>query len=84
MSSEELAEVVQFELDAMHTTAEELAALLDDVQKRLPTIREKTAAGAFFAQFYTGVENILKRISRYHGKSLPQGDIWHLELFERF
>lgn len=43
-----------------------------------------TAAGAFMAQFYSGVENILKRICRFHGVELPKGDAWHLELFEWF
>lgn len=84
MQRDELIEVVRFELDAMQTTAQELAVLLSDVQERDPTLREKTAAGAFLAQFYTGVENILKRISRYHGIPLPHGDTWHLDLFQRF
>ena len=84
MQRDELIETVQYELDAMHTTVEELAALLNDVQERMPTIREKTAARAFLAQFYTGVENILKRISRYQGVSLPHGDTWHLDLFQQF
>lgn len=84
MQRDALIEAVQYELSAMHSTAAELAALLDDVQGRMPTIREKTAAGAFLAQFYTGVESILKRISRYHGVSLPYGDTWHLDLFRRF
>lgn len=49
-----------------------------------PTVREKTAAAAFLAQFYTGIENILKRISRYHGVPLPSGETWHVDLFQRF
>jgi hypothetical protein len=39
--------------------------LQGDVASREPTVREKTAAAAFLAQFYNGVEIILKRISRY-------------------
>lgn len=84
MQREELIESVRHELDALQTTVEELTALLVDVQGRSPTIREKTAAGAFLAQFYTGVENILKYISRHHGVPLPHGDTWHLDLFQRF
>jgi hypothetical protein len=51
---------------------------------REPTVREKTAAAAFLAQFYSGIENILKRISRYHNVPLPTGETWHVDLFQRF
>ncbi len=51
---------------------------------REPTIREKTAAAAFLAQFYNGVENILKRLSRYHNIAIPSGETWHLDLFQRY
>jgi hypothetical protein len=61
-----------------------LLALQEDVARRQPTIREKTAAAAFLAQFYTDIENILKRISRYHGVPLPSGETWHVDLFQRF
>lgn len=36
------------------------------------------------AQFYGGIENILKRISRFNSVSLPSGDTWHIDLFKRF
>lgn len=36
------------------------------------------------AQFYNGVENILKRICKYHGVPLPEGPNSHAELFKRF
>jgi hypothetical protein len=58
--------------------------LYTDVAEREPTVREKTAAAAFLAQFYTGIENILKRISRYHDVPLPTGDTWHVDLFRHF
>jgi len=31
-----------------------------------------------------GVENILKRIARFHGVELPHGERWHVKLFEQF
>jgi len=34
-------------------------------------LRDKTAAAAFLAQFYSGIENILKRISRFYHVNLP-------------
>jgi hypothetical protein len=68
----------------METILQELAALRNDVAGRGPTVREKTAAAAFLAQFYGGVENILKRISSFHAVDLPVGNTWHIELFKRF
>jgi hypothetical protein len=65
-------------------TAVEFDALQQDVAGRHPTVREKTAAAAFLAQFYSGIENVLKRLSRFHGVDLPVGENWHLELFHRF
>jgi len=80
----ELREEIAVELEAMETTVNELRALQQDVAGREPTIREKTAAAAFLAQFYNGAENILKRISRYHNVPLPTGGAWHISLFQRF
>ena len=84
MKPAELGEEVTVELEALEATVNELLALQEDVARREPTVREKTAAAAFLAQFYTGIENILKRISRYHGVPLPSGETWHVDLFQRF
>jgi len=80
----ELQEEISIELEAMQIVVTELAALQNDTIDREPTLREKTAAAAFLAQFYNGVENILKRICLYHGQPLPTGEMWHLDLFKRF
>ncbi len=84
MKPAELAEEIALELQALEATVDELLALQRDIARREPTVREKTAAAAFLAQFYNGIENILKRISRYHGIPLPVGETWHVDLFQRF
>jgi hypothetical protein len=80
----ELREDVSVELEALEAIVQELLALQADVADREPTVREQTAAAAFLAQFYTGVENILKRISAYHHVPVPTGETWHVDLFRRF
>jgi hypothetical protein len=45
---------------------------------------KKTVAAAFIAQFYGGIENILKRIHHYYDVPMPTGDSWHIEIFKRF
>jgi hypothetical protein len=84
MTTKELREEIAIELELMATTAKEVHLLLDDLSGREPTVREKTAAAAFIAQFYGGVENILKRIHRYYGVPMPIGESWHIEVFRRF
>ena len=68
----------------MAVIVDELMALQNDIASHSPTLREKTAAAAFLAQFYNGIENILKRIAVFHDVELPSGETWHVELFQRF
>lgn len=84
MTVARLREEIAIELALMESTMSELLALKDDLAGREPTVREKTAAGAFLAQLYSGVENILKRISRYYDVSLPVSETWHIALFESY
>jgi hypothetical protein len=81
---DEFREEIAVELEALEVTVGELLALQRDLAHREPTVREKAAAAAFLAQFYNGIENILKRISRYRNVPLPAGETWHVELFQRF
>jgi len=74
MTTDELREEIGIELELIGDTVRELSSLRNDVGAREPTVREKTAAAAFMAQFYGGVENILKRISRFHAVPLPAGN----------
>jgi hypothetical protein len=84
MSPDELAGDVRTELELIAETVEEATRLAAEVRGRSPTVREKTAGGAFVAQFYSGIENILKRLCRFHNVEMPEGGAWHLELFEWF
>lgn len=84
MTFEELLEEIRIELKLMETTVHELVALSNYISDREATNWEKTAASAYMAQFYTGVENILKRISKYYNVALPETGDWHIKLFNRF
>lgn len=84
MTIPDLQEEIDIELELIDTVVGEIASLRRDVGNREPTLREKTAAAAFLAQFYGGIENILKRICRFHSLPLPIGDSWHSDLFRRF
>ncbi len=74
MTTGELEEEISIELDLIESTVQELLSLKRDLTDREPSVREKTAAAAFVAQFYNGIENILKRITRLKSVPLPKGD----------
>ena len=82
MTVDDLKEEIAIELEFMETVVHELLSLKNELEHREPTVREKTAAGAFLAQFYSGIENILKRINTYYSYSLPAGETWHTDLFK--
>ena len=84
MKPNELAEQIDIEFEAIQLTVDELSSLRDDISGREPTLRELAAAGLFLATFYNGIENILKRICRFHEIDTPVGSDWHVELVRSF
>jgi len=84
VTANELRAEMAIEFGALQQVVQELDALRQDLAGRAPTERKKTSAAAFLAQFYGGIENILKRLSRYHAVELPLGDNWHFDLFKSF
>jgi hypothetical protein len=49
-----------------------------------PSLLVKTAAAAYIGQVYSGIENILKRISKFKGVALLPGEEWHTRLIDQF
>lgn len=84
MNPKDLREEIAIEIELLESVVKEISSLRRDLMDREPTVREKTAAGAFLAQFYGGTENILKRISLFNSVPMPAGDNWHTDLFRRF
>ncbi len=62
MQPERLKALIEAELGQMDRVVHELTALRAEVGDETPTLRNVVAAGGFLAQFYTGIENILKRL----------------------
>ena len=57
MTAEDLKAEIAIELEAMRQLVAELDSLSRDLADREPTVREKTAAAAFLAQFDYGAED---------------------------
>lgn len=84
MKPTELAEQVDIEFEAIQLTLDEIASLRKNVSGHEPTVRELAAAGLFLANFYNGIENVLKRICRFHEIDIPASSNWHVELVKAF
>lgn len=67
LNADELIDEVQMEFQQMGRIVRELEAFEADVGDGPATLREEAAAGQFLASFYLGVENVLKRVTWYHG-----------------
>lgn len=63
---------------------EEILNRLQKVRIKFDTQRKdfiiEPAMGTFLMNFYNGIENIIKRISKVYYLTLPKGPSWHKEL----
>ena len=84
MTPDDLRNEINIELTSLDIIVREIVSLRNDLGSGEPTIREKTAAAGFLAQFYNGVENILKRIGVFQGRLPLESGSWLLELFKQF
>lgn len=82
-------EQCHIEIQLLQEIVTELQHILQEVDKNISTntiisLRNRAAAANFSQSFYNGIENILKRTSKYNGIVLPSNEHWHSELAERF
>lgn len=70
------------EIDAIEQTLHELSTLRAQIDITSIDNVQKAAIGTFLMNFYVGVENIIKRISKVYYKKIPMGHSWHKELLE--
>jgi hypothetical protein len=82
--NQQLIDEINIELNSMKLIVDDIELLIIEVGNNEATNIYKTALGGFAAQFYNGVENILKRIHKSYKIDLPKGENWHLDLLERF
>lgn len=84
MSGAELKRQIEVELRRLAQAVDELRTIEAALNENPSAVVERTAAGALLAQFYAGVERIMKRLLRFHGVEPPRGEQSHLELIELF
>jgi hypothetical protein len=82
--NQKLIDEIKIELSSMKIISKDIKTLIQEVGENQPTNIHKTALGGMAAQFYNGIENILKRILKYNKINLPTGENWHLDLIDKF
>jgi hypothetical protein len=82
----DISEQCHIDLALMEETVAEITMLLTDIYdaNNQASIRNRAAAANLAQSFYTGIENVLKRTSKYYHVILPKSEQWHSELAERF
>jgi len=76
----ELREDVLDEEKAVEETLMRLFEVRSKFDPRVKDYSIEPAMGTYLMNFYNGIENILKRISKEYYQTMPKGESWHKEL----
>ncbi|MEW6558011.1 MAG: hypothetical protein AB1349_11785 [Elusimicrobiota bacterium] len=73
---------VEDEIGSIECVLKDLSSLRNNLDPVKIDNAQKAAIGTFLMNFYTGVENIIKRISKEYYQTMPKGESWHKELLD--
>lgn len=76
----ELREQLAVEAAQLQQLFEVHRPLLESCRHREPDAIELSALGAFLHSFYTGIENLFRRVALELADGIPQGEAWHRRL----
>jgi hypothetical protein len=76
----ELQEQINIEIEQIDHLLDLFQPLIADMSQKQPDFVELSALATMLHSFYTGVENIFKRISIEIDEDLPSGAFWHSDL----
>lgn len=79
---DDLREQVQVELEQLTLQFGTYDGLIRKAGQTPPDAIELSALAAFLHSFYTGIENIFKRVAVEVDHALPTGEFWHKRLLE--
>jgi len=80
--SPELCDEIELELEMLRLQLADAKPLIESARKGSPTQVEVMAVAVVLHSFYTGIENLFKRIALHTDRALPQGVAWHIELLK--
>ncbi|MGH9799010.1 MAG: hypothetical protein ACRD82_01465 [Blastocatellia bacterium] len=80
--SDKLRKQIAIELEQLNHLLDVHRPLLNQCASEPPSEIEISALAAMLHSFYTGIENIFKRIALESGGTLPSGEAWHRKLLD--
>lgn len=80
MNDNQIKELKEDILDEIHAIEETLEHLRFVYGSQAQQYILEPALGTYLMNFYNGIENILKRISKVYYETSPHGQSWHREL----
>lgn len=72
---------IELELISLRKVLVEINIAIEKSRYSDPDNILRAAMGSYLAQFYNGIENILKRIAKGCSVNLPKSENWHRDLF---
>ncbi len=73
MNASELREQVGVELELLNRTLEEILSARSQMEHEPPSVLIVSGFGALLMNFYSGIENILRRIAVFEKLTMPAG-----------
>lgn len=70
------------EIELIEKAVEIIGVMKEKLDPAAVSNEQKAAVGTYLMNFYTGVENIIKRISKEYYQNMPRGASWHKELLD--
>lgn len=77
-----LKEDITYELGQIQKVVNTIEELRKEIKGEAPDTTQKAAMGTHLMNFYSGIENIFKRVAKDYYGFFPTGDAWHKELLE--
>ncbi|HEX9971702.1 MAG TPA: hypothetical protein VGD14_06490 [bacterium] len=74
---------INAELGKIQKVTNEIESLYNKIKDKTPSLVELSAMAAFLHNFYSGIENIMKRIATSLDNDVPSGTSWHTDLLKR-
>lgn len=78
----ELCEEIELELRQLGQLMETCAPAMREAQESVPDRMEVLAFAGMLHSFYTGIENLLKRVAMHVDGGPPRGEAWHSAALE--
>lgn len=71
------------ELEKIQKVTNNIVSLYSNIKDKTPSLVELSAMATFLHNFYSGIENIMKRVALSMDDDLPSGSSWHTDLLKR-